>query len=65
MLDPDEFENLKFPVKVLLIEKLEGDASDAALFEAGYNMFRATLESLEDIPVGYEIHSVIDCDEEE
>ena len=65
MLDPDELDNLKFPVEVLLIEKLDGDASDADLYEAGYNMFHATLDSLKDIPEGYEIHSLIDWDEEE
>ena len=65
MLDPEELESLKFPVNVLLIEKLDGDASDADLFNAGYNMSQATLESLQDIPHGYEIHSVIDDDEEE
>jgi hypothetical protein len=65
MLDPDELENLNFPVDVLLIEKLNGDVSDASLYEAGYNMFHATLNSLKDIPEGYEIYSLIDWDEEE
>ena len=65
MLDSEELENLKFPVNVLIIEKLDGDASDEDLYNAGYNMSEATLESLEDIPQGYEIHSVIEDDEGE
>ena len=65
MIDPEELEGLKFPVNVLLIEKLGDDASDADLYTAGFNMSQATLESLRDIPKGYEIHSVIDDDEEE
>lgn len=65
MLDEEELERLTFPVNVLLIEKLDCDATDADLYNAGYNMFEAILESLEDIPEGYEIYSVIDEDTEE
>ncbi len=65
MLEQEELEGLKFPVNVLLIEKLDEDASDADLYNAGYNMSQATLESLQDIPEGYEIHSVIDDDDDD
>ncbi len=64
MLDYEELERLKFPVNVLLIEKLDEDATDADLYIAGFNMTQATLESLRDIPKGYEIHSVIEDDDE-
>ena len=64
MLDSEELEHLKFPVNVLLIETLDEGASDADLYNAGYNMSQATLESFDDIPKGYEIHSVIEDDED-
>jgi len=65
MLEPEELSGLKFPVNVLLIERLDDDASDADLYNAGYNMVLTTLESLRDIPTGYRIHSVIDDDDDE
>lgn len=53
MLDPDELDHLKFPVVVNIMEKLEGDVSDADLYNAGWNMTTIRIDSLQDVPKGY------------
>jgi hypothetical protein len=58
-MDHEELENLKFPVTVMIIETLDGDATDADLYNAGYNMFEMEIHSLNDIPKGYEIHGIV------
>lgn len=60
MLDPDELDHLKFPVVVNIMEKLEGDVSDADLYNAGWNMTTIRIDSLQDVPKGYGICSVHD-----
>jgi hypothetical protein len=47
-MDHEELENLKFPVTVMIIETLDGDATDADLYNAGYNMFEMEIHSLYD-----------------
>lgn len=64
-MDYEELENLTFPVSVLLIEKLDPNATDADLYNAGYNMIPKTIESLKDVPAGYRIHSIIEDEDED
>lgn len=64
-MSPEELENLKFPVTVMIIEKLDDDASDADLYNAGYNMFEMEIHSLDDVPEGHEIHGIVEEDLEE
>lgn len=64
-MHPEELENLKFPVTVMIIEKLDDDASDADLYNAGYNMFEMEIHSLDDVPEGHEIHGIVEEERQE
>lgn len=64
-MDAEYLENLKLPATVMIIETLDGAATDADLYNAGYNMFVMHIHSLDDIPEGYEIHGIVDDEEDE